>query len=55
LKQSNASVKQENGDAVVKREYCASPVREGELEFISEGPAKKRFKPTEDDEVVDLD
>jgi hypothetical protein len=47
-------VKQEPG-VQVKREFCPSPVHDGEIEFVSERPAKRRCGPTENDEVIDLE
>jgi hypothetical protein len=54
LKERNAARKER--DVAVKREFHQmSPVCDGELEFVSERPVKRRFIPTENDEVVSLD
>jgi hypothetical protein len=38
----------------VKREYCEALPREGDIEFVSERPVKRRYIPTQNDEVIDL-
>ena len=42
-------------NVAVKREYCEALPREGDIEFVSERPAKRRYIPTENDEVIDLE
>jgi hypothetical protein len=53
LKESNAIKRK--GDGVKRKWRPPSPVRDGELELISQRPAKPHRVPTEKDDVIVLD